>query len=195
MSLSIVVPTRGRPSLYATLRSIVDAGFAVGDEVIVVGDGKQDEAREMCAFLARRLKIVYTETPKAAHDWGHTPSNLGYKLAVGDHVLRIDDDDTYVNGAFDKVRAAVKESPVRVIIFKMVALARRLAYDVLWRSPDFGLGNVGTPMFVVPNDKRKMGEWGQGAYTGDFDFISSTVAKWGGAEKIVWKEDVIAEIR
>jgi glycosyltransferase involved in cell wall biosynthesis len=164
------------------------------DEVIVVGDGKQDEARRICGFMNPRLPIRYIETPERINDFGHGPSNFAYATATGTHILRIDDDDTYVEGVFDKVRAAAQENPGKVIIFKMRAIARRLSYDLLWQSKVVGLGNVGTPMVVVPNNKAKLGTWGKW-YGGDHDFIASTVKNFGGDDLVVWKEDVIAEIR
>lgn len=193
MKLSVVVPTSSRPSLYATLHSIIRAGITKTDEVIVVGDSKQEESARICTFFTSRLPIRYIETPERFNDFGHGPSNLGYSLATGTHLIRMDDDDTYTEGAFGKIRNAIAENPGKIIMFRMRGLARRLSYELLWRDKVVGLGNIGTPMFVVPNMKEKLGKWGKW-YGGDHDFILSTVEKFGGADSVVWKEDVIAEI-
>lgn len=193
MKLSIVIPTGGRASLYATLHSVIRAGISRHDEVIVVGDGRQEEADRISSFFTDRFKIRYVETKERHHNYGHGPSNLGYSLAVGTHIARMDDDDTYTDGVFQKIRAAADEHPDKILMFKMKGLARRLSYDLLWKEKEVRLGNIGTPMFVVPNVKVKLGAWGNW-YGGDHDFISATVQKFGGPDSVVWKEDVIAEI-
>jgi glycosyltransferase involved in cell wall biosynthesis len=193
--LSVVVPTSGRPSLYETLVSVLRAGLALQDEVIVVGDGPQPEAREICDFLRKRFpKLTYMELQSRANNFGHEPSNHGYRAAVGTHILRMDDDDTYVPGALGAVRRAAAANPDRILIFQMRSAARRHLYDVLWKEQTIALGNVGTPMIVVPNLPGRIGSWGP-VYCGDFDFLTATVAKHPDGESgVVWCKEIIADI-
>jgi hypothetical protein len=53
------------------------------------------------------------------------------------------------------------------------------------------VGNVGTPMFVLPAAGPR-GAWGR-RYEGDYDFITSTLALWP-AGALVWREEVIAHV-
>jgi hypothetical protein len=56
------------------------------------------------------------------------------------------------------------------------------------------VGNVGTPMFVTPNDDR-LASWlgAPNEYCADHWFISNTIANHGGA--VVWREEVICQCR
>lgn len=188
---SVIVPTVGRPSLYATLHSVYKGGIQPGDTVTVVGDGPQPEAQRIVEFFKDRLSISYFET-QPTRCFGHAQRTFAMRKAKGTHLTFMDDDDAYVNGVLGKVRLLASENPSRVLIFKMRGLARRLGYDMLWRDKDVRIGNVGTPMIVVPNIPEKTGVWTE-RYAGDFDFIESTVKNFG-PDSVVWSEDVIANI-
>jgi len=50
-------------------------------------------------------------------------------------------------------------------------------------------------MMVVPNDKARLGSWGE-RYEGDIDFLTTTLEKWPGKDlSVVWREDVLADVR
>ena len=160
MRLSIIVASSGRPSLLRTLASISDQ-MRPGDELLV---------------------DVNDDAP-----WGHKARNRMMPRAEGDTLLFLDDDDTYVAGAFDTVRAAVLAEPDRVHVFRM----RYQNGAELWRIRHVECGNVSTQMVAIPNRPGQLGHWGD-RYEGDFDFISSTVRLCG---EPVWHEDVIALVR
>jgi hypothetical protein len=107
--------------------------------------------------------------------------------AEGDALLFIDDDDTYVPGAFEIVHAAVIQAPDHVHMFRM----RYADGQELWRTEMVECGNVSTQMIVVPNQPGQVGYWGD-RYQGDFDFIESTCRRQGDP---VWHRDVIALVR
>lgn len=158
--LSIILPTTNRPTLHMAIRSCADQLLS-GDEILV----KLDQSR----------------------DWGQTPRNEAMPQAKGDYLLFLDDDDVYLTGAFDVIRAALTENPGRPHIFRM----RRGEYnDLIWTEKVIRVGNVSTQMFVVPNDPARLGRWGK-RYEGDYDFITSTLAKYP-ADSVVWREEPIA---
>jgi glycosyltransferase involved in cell wall biosynthesis len=190
--LSIIIPTCGRPSLYATLHSIVVGGVSKFDQIIVVGDGPQPEAQRIVSTFIGRLPFSYHETAPH-HAVGHPQRVFGMTKATGTHLMFMDDDDVYADGAIDLVRREVSTDPGKVFIFRMKGLAKRLGYDLLWSEKRVGIGNIGTPMFVVPNVPDRLGKWTY-EYAGDFAFIESTVAKTGEGA-VEWREDVIALIR
>jgi glycosyltransferase involved in cell wall biosynthesis len=91
MTLSVLVPSVGRPSLTATLESIAPQ-LAPGDELLV--DRNDDGA------------------------WGAAARNRLAAKAGGDFLLFMDDDDAYTPGALDTVRRVVGDT-VALHIFRM----------------------------------------------------------------------------
>jgi len=189
VKFSIIVPTCGRPSLYATLASVIAAGVRPSDQVIVVADGRQLEAQMIVSAMKDRLPLKYLET-EPTNDSGNHQRNHGMDYATGSHLLFLDDDDVYVNGALTIIRKAVIQNPVRVHLFKMRGLAKRLFYDVLWTEKVVRMGNIGTPMACIP-DVAAPHRWGKN-YWADFGFIQSAVAATGNEP--VWVDEVVAHI-
>lgn len=159
--LSVIVPTTGRASLGRTLDSITSQ-LRPGDELIV--------------------------RPDRTGDWGATPRAEGQRQATGDYLLWMDDDDAYLPGALDRVRAALRQNPGRPHLFRM----RRDGgvNDTLPHVEEVREGQVSTQMFCVPNDPPRLGVWGA-RYAGDYDFISSTLALYPPGV-LVWRDEVIA---
>lgn len=156
MSLSVIVASSGRPTLQRTLDSI----------------------RPQLHSEDELLLDVNTDAP-----WGHRARNRQMAVAKGDFLLFMDDDDTYVSGAFDAIRSKVTRSAMH--LFKM----RYHDGTELWRDREVRCGNVSTQMVVVPN-RAPLGTWTD-VYEGDFYFISQTAEHW----PVVWHGDVIALIR
>jgi glycosyltransferase involved in cell wall biosynthesis len=192
IKLSIIIPTCGRPSLYETLYSILHAGIEDTDEVIVVGDGMQAESRRIISCFESRLPVVYYETA-STRCVGHFQRTYGMSVAHGTHLMFIDDDDAYVHEALKKARLVATYYPGKIIMFRMKGVSKRIPYNVLWSEPVLKFGNVGTPMWVVPNITSKMGRWEE-RRGGDYEFIRGTVEKFGPGS-VVWREEIIAEIR
>ena len=180
-TFSIIIPTISRASLALTLESIKQQELLPGDEVIVVGDGLQPEARKM--FSDSGLPGRFTETDPT-HNWGMSQRNMLMGSAKGDYLLFIDDDDVYLPGAFTAIREAIQ--PDAVNIFKI-----HHTLGLLWRDKELRCGNVSTQSVVVPNIPDKLGAW-EHEYCGDFAFIKSTAAKFN---KINWCEPIICKYR
>lgn len=182
-SLSVILPTIGRPSLPATLASI-HCQLGPFDEVIVVSDGKNDETRRIIETADRRY--IYVELPERTHDWGGMPRNVGIWRATKDYLTFMDDDDVYLPGAFDVIRKALLEKQGVPMIFRMWHCGR-----IIWDSPSIGIANVSSQMLVVPNVKGLVGYW-TSRYAGDYDFIVDTVGRYDG--DVVFREELIAEL-
>ncbi len=171
--ISYIVPTTGRASLFKTLASIE---CWEGDEILVVGH-----------VNSRLLNRMVTYLPcDPGHDWGHTERNFAMPFAKGRYLAHIDDDDTYVPGARRLIQGAIDQAPDRPIIFKM-------QYPngfALWQSPTLEVGNVGTPMVLMPNIPEKLGTWGS-FHGGDFAFLQSS--KWK-VDDYVFSPDVLVQL-
>jgi glycosyltransferase involved in cell wall biosynthesis len=179
--VTVIIPTIGRLSLDRTLDSVM-CQLRPDDRVMVVGDGYQPLSRDQCN--KRGPQVAYGEINPPAHNWGHNQRNWAMRQASGTHIAFLDDDDIWVPGAREALEVA---APIPTI-YRM----RIPNNGMLWRRPHLQEGNVGTPMIVVPNVPERFGVWGD-RYEGDFDFISSTVAAWGG--NVEWREEFLCHVR
>jgi hypothetical protein len=187
VSLTVVVPTIGRPSLRRILQDLA-AELRDVDEVLVVGDGPQPQAAAFVDALApsSSAAVRYFETPPA-HFWGNPQRRAAFERARGTHILSFDDDDRVVVGAVGKICATLKMQPERPHLF-------RLWYrmGLIWSDRKIRESNVGTQMIAFPNRRGRIGFWSD-KYTGDYDFVRSTVDLYPDREaSVVWCETPIA---
>lgn len=168
--ITFLVPTVGRPSLNATLRSIETRP---GDEILVVGDG----------YRVHDKRVKYIDC-KPGKDWGAAERNFATPHARCRYIAHIDDDDVYASGTRDLMQDAITKTPGKPILFRM----RYPNGITLWDSPELRCGNVGTPMMLIPNRPTMLGTWGS-FVGGDCNFLETM--KWK-PEEIVWRPEVIA---
>ena len=182
MTVSYLVATTGRPGLDATLQSITCQQMP-GDQVLVIG-GTPDIAR-----TAEKHGCSFWYCPPG-NDWGHTERNdaMARGAAYGDYIAHLDDDDVAVMGSRVAMETAFTQHPGAPFIFKMFYPG---SGHMLWSEQRICTGNVGTPMFVVPNIPKKLGRFAP-VYGGDFNFIMG--CQWP-ASAYVWVDSVIARIR
>lgn len=190
--LSIVIPTAGRPSLRQTLESIEAGGLALGDEVLVVADGPQQEAERICREMSFRIPSIRFLETRPTRAYGAHQRNVGLGMAVGTHALFIDDDDRYKPGALGVVRKALAQAPDRLHLFRVENVGTRHPFKILWNDPKFRLGNVTTQLICVPIIDGFLGLWPQG-HCSDFGFLSDTIPRFG-EDRIIWREEFIAEL-
>lgn len=185
--LSIVVPTIGRDELARTLDSAMKSGLLSTDEIIVVGDGPQPKAAEIVARF-KDARILYLETARTKHR-GVEQRNMGMAHAQGTHLLFIDDDDAYVEGALTTIHEDATTHPGDVHIYKM-QLWNGCIY---WKDQRFHFGNIGTPMFMLPN-RKPLAQWAH-RKGHDFFFLESTMRLWKyPVQNIVWHQSVVVEV-
>lgn len=168
--ISFIVPTIGRSSLQATLRSIK---CLPGDEVIVIGN------------VPERLDgfVRYIPCPPGG-DWGHTERNVAMPMARGRYLAHIDDDDVYAPGTRELMGDAIKKAPGKPVLFKM-----QFPNGItLWEEPEIRCGNVGTPMMLIPNMPTRLGRW-ESFVGGDCAFLEQ--CKWK-RDEFVWRPEIIA---
>lgn len=181
MNVSFIIATIGRPSLVRTLQSIETKP---GDEILVVAD----EALNLeSLFLAKNQQIRFIHCPPG-HDWGHAERTFAMPLAKGDFLSFMDDDDYYSPGHRDAMEQAMRDHPNAPTIFSM--RLHHMGGLVLWQDKEIRCGQVGTPMYFLPNDQSKLGTWPP-HYGGDCTFMQS--CKWE-PETINWSKVVIAEV-
>jgi glycosyltransferase involved in cell wall biosynthesis len=161
--------------------------YVVTISVIIPTLGRDSlaDAKESCAGAD---EIIVIENQDGDH--GYSARTRGIQKAAGSHLAFLDDDDVYTAGAIELMREAACDVPV---IFKM----DHHQHGVMWRQPFLEFGNVGTPMFLVPNRPELLGEWKEHAPGfkepgGDFSFISGCVEKMGG---VMWRDEIVCTVR
>lgn len=180
--ITFILATTGRPSLQQTLDSIE---CWPGDEILVVGNVHEST---VCAWTCPDVVtqvVRYLPCPPG-NDWGSSERNYAMPFATGRYLSFMDDDDTYAPGHRAVMQDAITKTPNRPVIF-------RLQYPngtYLWREQSVIFGNVGTPMFLIPNVPERLGQWGS-FVGGDLAFIEGV--GWLRSE-FVWRQDVIALI-
>lgn len=168
--ITFLVATVGRPSLLKTLQSIETYP---GDEILMVSNG----------YRVGDPRVSYFDcTP--GNDWGHTERNIGMRQAKGDYIAHIDDDDIFAPGTRWAMEAATLEHPRQPVLFRM-----KFPNGItLWQDQEIRCGNVGTPMFLTPNQPEKFGTWGS-FVGGDCHFLETS--KWA-PEEYIWRREIVA---
>jgi len=184
VTLSLIVPTIGRPSLVRLIGEVLPQ-LGPDDELLIVGDGKQPEARKAADGLDPRVK--YSEHGPT-RNWGHSQRNWIMPQARGSHILFLDDDDRCAPKAFAEMRAELARRPDHPHLFRSL----HPVWGHFWVTKEIRVGNVSTQQIVVPNVPARLGAWGD-RYEGDFDFIRSTVALYPGRDAdVIWCERVVS---
>jgi glycosyltransferase involved in cell wall biosynthesis len=101
ITFSVIVPTRGRRTILATLASITEQ-FEPGDEVLV--RCSRDE------------------------DFGNSARQSMIERARGTHLVFMDDDDQFARGALAAMRSFAREHPGRMGVFRMRFLDGRVLW-------------------------------------------------------------------
>lgn len=178
MTVSFIIATKGRDTLQRTLDSIE---LFSGDEILVVGEQGVQTA------FAPAPQTRFLECPRG-YDWGHSERNFAMPQARGNFLSFMDDDDVYIAGHREAMQRAMTSHPDLPTIFRM--RLNHMAGTLLWSEPEIRGGNVGTPMFFVPNDLAKLGSWPP-VYGGDCTFIQE--CKWT-PDEYFWATDVVADV-
>lgn len=172
-TLSIVIPTAGRPTLRRTLDSMAPQ-MLPGDECVVVGDVLDGPLRVTEEIVKDYPWCRYLEYAGATHTFGHDQLNQGLACVTGDLVLCQDDDDCYTDSAFACVREHALAYPGRPLMTRFVSYWGM----VYWHTPGLvAQGHIGGHCLVVPNRPQMVGRYTT-RYEGDFDYVKSTLDLW-----------------
>lgn len=105
-SVSVVIPTIGRPELVRALRSVRAQKNVARVQLIVVHDGKAGV--ELPAEVAGLADLVLRTTGRVG---GSRARNMGIASATGDLVALLDDDDEWLPGKLEAQLALLQVAP------------------------------------------------------------------------------------
>lgn len=187
-TLSVIIPTIGRPTLAEALASLVPAGLSADDEVIVVCDGLEllDQVGQVVQEARLPASARVLAIPRAG-DHGHTPRNEAMEEARGDRIVSLDDDDLAEPGAYDRVRQLAAQHPDRPLVLRFEAQDGR----VIPYGPYLLKATIGTPAFVPVNRAGRLAPYAS-EHGGDWTHIVNTVALQG---EPVFDRQIIARCR
>lgn len=156
--------------------------------IIVATSGRKTLTRTLVSLAPQLghgdelLVIRNNEAP-----WGHKTRDEAIHRANGTHLWFMDDDDIATDNALTDIRAEVTKTPDAVHIFRMTH-----GNLTLWQQPVARVGNIGTPMMVIPNVPGRLGRWGE-RYEADGFFLLETLQLRG--DQPLFHEQIVALIR
>jgi len=191
-TLTICIPTIGRPSLRHTLDSIKRQKLVLGDRVVVVFDsyrhGHNYDLQELVEGYGAPFQ--YREFDGGTHFYGNPQFNYGMRLARTGYFCGLGDDDIYVDGALERLRTALR--PGRVTLcqfysppFDTPSGARRF---VLWDTPRLQVAHISGCCMVAPVEALVPVSAEQRIEV-DYDWIKDVIAKSG--QEPVWMRDCL----
>ncbi len=195
MSVTIVVPTIGRPTLLRALAALAPQ-LGPADQVVVVADpvGNVGMARGAYDEVASDDRWTWLVLDKPGDDHGYAARTLGMAHATGTHIGFADDDDQSTPTALEAMRAHACDVPV-FLQMRYGTGDDGVGY-ILWHQKILRYGMVGSPMILVPNEPRKFGVWrdhaGVGSAGGDYQFAVGCVAEMGQPR---WVEHIVCHVR
>ena len=200
-TFSVLVPTIGRSSLEATVRSYLAQERIWGDELHVLIDTHGRAISGTCrSMIARQAPTWPDGVYVDEYDAGERETWLGVAQmnrrwrsgrVTGSHVLILGDDDCYTPAAFATLRSICGAEPDRPVLFQFVAPWR----EVLWDRPRLRKSRISGCCIAVP--RAWMVEHPTGHYVEhDYDWIVGIVdrARAAGHEPI-WLAEVFVVAR
>lgn len=191
MTLTIAIPTIGRPTLRNTLESIARQDLRPGDQVLVVYDSYQRTANtEAPKALVESFGFTFVEHDGGYHFQGNPQLNRAIELATGEFFCALGDDDVYVDGAIARLRARLR--PGRVTLFQFFsptfitgndALRCRLWADKALRVANLSGCCMAAPVSVLVPVRAELRR------EVDYEWIRDTVAKSG--HRPIWMDDCL----
>jgi len=190
MTLTIVVPTIGRPTLETTLQSIARQDLRHGDRLIVALDTYQQPPRPDVAALVARYGFELLPVDGGFHFMGNPQLNAAISGCTTDYFCALGDDDVYVDGAIARLRKTLK--PGRALLFQFYAPPYLVAGDprrfVLWADKTLRVANISGCCIVAPREALVPVSDQQRCEV-DFDWIVDIVAKTG--QRPIWLDEVL----
>jgi hypothetical protein len=146
-NFNIICTTIGRETL-PRLIDIFKNQLSESDTFTIISDTNHDFVKNVLSGYDFNFKLNYIiNDGDRLGKYGHQLLNKYINNVEGDFIMFADDDDYYVDGAFDKIRKSVIEK--KLYLFK-----HKWGETINWTTKEVILGNIGKCMGVIPNTKN-----------------------------------------
>lgn len=188
LDLTVVIPTKGRPSLRNALDSLQPNNqMECTTDVLVIYDNcgteplsylSKKEVSELCKQMNARV-LVYDA---GFNDWGYPQLEFGYKNGgCENYIMNIGDDDVMVKGIVPEMMRIIERNGIQPYLFQAELWPSKNRGNtnpvILWNDSDRSIerSKVTGQNLVVPNIPHLFGQM-----TDDFEFIRTTIERWHG---------------
>jgi hypothetical protein len=146
-SFNIICTTIGRETLPRLIDSFKNQ-LSSNDIFTIISDTNHDLVKNMLSKYDFNFKVNHIiNEGETLGKYGHPLLNKYINNLDGDFIMFADDDDYYVNDAFDNIKKYVTEK--KLYIFK-----HKWGDTINWTTKEIVLGNIGKCMGVIPNTKN-----------------------------------------
>jgi hypothetical protein len=143
---NIVCTTIGRESLPRLIDSFKNQ-LLPNDTFTIISDTNHEFVKNVLSNYNFTFKLNHIiNNGEKLGNFGHPLLNKHINTLDGDFIMFADDDDYYVDDAFEHIRKYVVEK--KLYIFK-----HKWGETINWTTKDILLGNIGKCMGVIPNIK------------------------------------------
>jgi hypothetical protein len=92
----------------------------LNDLWLVLGDGPQPEALEVCKQVPFNCQSAFLESAVSLGDYGNPLRDQAMSIATQDYFLFLDDDDVFAPNAIQVIKREIAEHFTRPIMFRMI---------------------------------------------------------------------------
>jgi hypothetical protein len=179
-SFNIVCTTIGRKSLPRLIDSFKNQ-LTQNDSFTIISDTNHEFVQNVLSNYNVNFKLNHIiNDGDILGKFGHPLLNKHINNLDGDFIMFADDDDYYVDDAFEYIREVVTEK--KLYIFK-----HKWGNTINWTTKEVILGNIGKCMGVIPNTKNlpmfQENVFGDGLFYEDL----SKIMEYEFVDKIIYK--------
>lgn len=192
--LTVVIPTKGRPTIERALESLYrERQKNYFTDVVVVYDShgsnpngyyQRNYIEDLCSVANAR----FLEFDAGYNDWGYPQLEYIYKMGPenGNYLMNIGDDDVMIEGAIPRILDIIDENGIQPYMFQAVLYPSPHRGNTepvtLWNDSDRSLTRqrITGQNLILPNIPHFMAPM-----VDDCSFIQQTIDNWRGLVKWV----------
>jgi glycosyltransferase involved in cell wall biosynthesis len=160
------------------LRAMQHSTWTDWEQIVVSDAPPADVVAQIAALVAEAgPRVRYLNLPARTENYGHDPAQAGLRLAIGEYVCFLSDDNAYLPGHFEPLVAALDADPALGFAYSscLYAAVRRLRAA----KPAGAQIDLGQPLFRRAIFREQFDDVipGRGAFAWDWETIHAWMKK------------------